>query len=487
MPFKVEVGLLVSSALVLTGCAVGPKFTRPSVSVPTAYKELPSSTNRNWKSAQPRDAVSRGKWWEQFADPELNKLEERLVVSNYNIAAAEANVRAARAAIRAARSQYFPTLITTPGITPSRLATAFGQSIGRTFTSYSFPADISWEPDLWDRIRKTVAANSAAAEASVADLENVRLSAQAELATVYFQLRAQDATKALLDSTVAANREALDLARDQCTSGIGTEEIVAQAEANLHSSLAQDANLAVTRAQYEHAVAVLIGQPASTFSIVAADWSAHPAEIAAGLPSELLERRPDIAGAERAVAQANAQLGIASAAFFPTVVLSASGGFESLSISKWFGWPARVWSLGPSVAQTLLDGGLRRATVQQFQATYDGTVASYRQTVLAAFQEVEDCLAALSILDGVIQEQDSTIDASRRALEMAEVRYQAGLDPYANVLSARITVLAGQQTAVAFRMQQMVASVQLIKALGGGWNSQSDTREQAERRIPYGN
>jgi NodT family efflux transporter outer membrane factor (OMF) lipoprotein len=284
---------------------------------------------------------------------------------------------------------------------------------------------------------------------------------------------------------VIAYQQYVALVRDQSVSGLTSDEVVAQAEANLHSALAQDANLAVARDQYEHAIAVLVGEPASTFKVLEAKWEADPPSIPAGLPSELLERRPDIASAERAVAQANAQIGIARSAFFPTILLSASAGFDGLSIAKWFEWPTRVWSLGPSFAETLFDAGQRRATVQQFQATYDRTVANYRQTVLTSFQEVEDYLAALRTLAGVIEDQDSSIQASRRALEVAEVRYNAGLDPYLNVISARISLLAAQQVGVTFRMQQMVASVQLIKALGGGWDSSEiPSPQELERRIP---
>jgi len=476
---------LLCCAVFFTGCAVTPKYNRPVVPVPTAYRELPAGANRDWKPAQPGDLASRGQWWERFADPELNSLENRLNASNYNIAAAAANVRAAQAIVRGARAQYYPTITTAPGINSSRLATAFGQTIGRTFTSYSFPLDISWEPDLWTRIRQAVSANAAAAQASVADLENVRLSAQAELAEDYFQLREQDSLKELWDSVVTAYEQSVALVRDQSASGLASDEAVAQAEASLHSALAQDANLAVARAQYEHAIAVLVGETASTFKLLEAQWEADTPSIPAGLPSELLERRPDIASAERAVAQANAQIGIARSAFFPTLLLSASAGFDGLSISKWFEWPTRVWSLGPSIAETLFDAGQRRATVQQFQATYERTVANYRQTVLTSFQEVEDYLAALRTLAGVIEDQDSSIQASRRALEVAEVRYDAGLDPYLNVISARISLLAAQQAGVTFRMQQMVASVQLIKALGGGWDSSEiPAPQELERRIP---
>jgi NodT family efflux transporter outer membrane factor (OMF) lipoprotein len=330
-----------------------------------------------------------------------------------------------------------------------------------------------------------VRANSFAAQVSVADLENVRLSAQADLAVDYYELRAQDALKEILDSTVSAYRESVELTRDLYQAGVGNDEAVAQAEAQLKATQAQDANLGVLRAQYEHAIALLTGQPASTFAVPAEALAAIPPLIPLGVPSDLLERRPDIAAAERAVAQANAQIGIAKTAFFPIVTLSASAGFQSLSIAKWLEWPSRIWSVGPSLAQTIFDAGLRRATVQQFQASYDQTVANYRQTVLTAFQEVEDSLAALKILTIVIAEQDSAIESAGRSLQEADVRYQAGIDPYLNVLAAQTALLADRQLAVTFRMQEMVASVQLIKALGGGWDaSQIPSPRELEKSIP---
>jgi NodT family efflux transporter outer membrane factor (OMF) lipoprotein len=479
---------LVSAAVLLTACSIGPKYTKPSALVPPAYKEVGApNVEGNWKPAQPRDNAARGKWWERFNDPQLNQLEDKLNISNQNIAAAAANVQDARAMIREAHAQYFPTVTANPGITNSRLSTAFGQTIGANFTTYSLPLDVSWEPDLWGRVRNTVKANTFAAQASVADLENVRLSAQADLAVDYYELRAQDALKHLLDSTVSAYQEALGLTRDLYRAGVGNDEAVAQAEAQLKATEAQDTNLGVLRAQYEHAIALLAGQPASTFEIPVGTLEASPPSVPLGIPSELLERRPDIAAAERAVAQANAQIGIAKTAFFPTITLSASAGLQSLSIAKWLEWPSRIWSVGPGLTQTIFDAGLRKATVQQYQASYDQTVANYRQSVLTAFQQVEDNLAALRILTQVIEEQDSASESAARSLKEAEVRYNAGIDPYLNVLNAQTALFADQQAAVNFRMQQMVASVQLIKALGGGWDaSQIPSSKELGARIPDG-
>ncbi|HXP86643.1 MAG TPA: efflux transporter outer membrane subunit [Bryobacteraceae bacterium] len=469
-------------------CTIGPKYVKPSAPVPPAYKEVgASNVSGDWKLARPSDDAARGRWWERFNDPRLNQLEEKLNISNQNIVAAAANVQAARAMIREARAQYFPSLTVNPGIANSRLSTGFGKPLGIVYSAYSLPFDATWEPDLWGRIRKTVQSNTLAAQASVADLENVRLSAQSELAADYYELRSQDALKQLLDSTVSAYQEALELSRDLSKAGIGNDEAVAQDETQLKATEAQDTDLGVLRAQYEHAIALLSGQTASEFALPAEVLKTSPPPIPLGVPSELLERRPDIAAAERAVAQANAQIGIAKTAFFPAVTLSASAGLQSLSIAKWLEWPSRMWSVGPTLAQTIFEGGLRKATVQQFQATYDQTVANYRETVLTAFQQVEDNLAALRILAQVIEQQDSAIESAGRSLEEAEVRYKAGIDPYLNVIAAQTTLLNSQQTAVNFRTQQMVASVQLIKALGGGWEaSQIPSPQDLGKRPPSG-
>jgi NodT family efflux transporter outer membrane factor (OMF) lipoprotein len=461
---------LAAALMLLAGCSAGPRYTTPSAPLPTAYKELASSAG-GWKLAEPGDELSRGAWWERFNDGQLNELERRVDISNQNIAAAAANVQVARALIREARAQYLPQLTVNPAITNSRLSTAFGQSVGLNFSTFVLPFDASWEPDLWGRIRTTVKANTFAAQASIADLEDVRLAAQADLAADYYELRAQESLKRLLDAVVAADQEALDLTVDLCAAGMDADEAVAQAEAQLKAAQAQDTTAAILRAQYEHAIAVLAGQPPSEFSIPDEIVRQSLPSIPAGIPSKLLERRPDIAAAERAVAQANAQIGIASKAYFPNVTLSAAAGLQSLSMANWLTWPARMWSLGPNLAQTVFDGGARKATVQQYQAAYDATVANYRQTVLAAFEQVEDNLSAVRILHQAIEQQDSAIASSVRNLEDAGVRYRAGLDPYFNVIAARKALLSGQQAAVSFRTQQMVAGVQLIKAWGGGWDA----------------
>jgi len=463
--------LLAAAFSLLAGCDFAPKYTRPSTPVVPSYKELGTpAADGEWKAAQPADESARGKWWESFRDPRLNALEEKLNISNQNIAAAAANVQASRALIQEARAQYFPALSANPAITNSHLSTAFGQTFSATFNTYALPLEASWEPDLWGRVRNSVRASRFAAEASVADLENVRLSAQADLAADYYELRGQDALKQVLDSTVAAYRETLELTLDVYKAGLGNDEAVAQAEAQLKAAQAQDTNLGVLRAQYEHAIALLTGQPASTFELAVAPLAEGPPAIPAGVPSELLERRPDIAAAERAVAQANAEIGIARAAFYPSITLSAAAGFQTVSAARWLEWPSRVWSVGPSLAQSIFDAGLRRATVQQYVAIYDQTVANYRETVLSAFQQVEDDLAALRILSQAIEQENEAIDAAGRNLEEAGVRYKAGVDPYLNVLVAQTNLLNAQQAAVSFRVERLVAGVHLIKALGGGWD-----------------
>ncbi len=463
---------LVTAAVLAAACTVGPRYKRPAVPVPTTYLELGApNLTADWKVAQPGDAAGRGRWWTIFGDSLLDELEDKLNISNQNIAAAAANVLAARAMIREARSQYFPAVTINPAVTNLRLATGFGRPLGINITTYSLPLEASWEPDFWGRVRNTVSSRAFAAQGSVADLENVRLAAQAELALDYFELRGQDDLKDVLDAAVRAYQESLDVTRARYTAGLESDEAVALAERQVQVTQAQDTNLGVLRTQYEHAIAVLSGQLPSTFSIPVQTVKLTPPEIPIGMPSDLLERRPDIASAERAVAQANAQIGIAQTAFFPNVLLSGSAGFESLSIPQLLSWPNRVWSVGPSLAQVIFDGGLRRATVQQFRAQYDQATASYRQTVLTAFQEVEDNLAALRILTQVIEQQDLAVESSGRGRQIAETRYIGGIDPYLNVLAAETAWLNDQQAAVTFRTQRMAASVQLVKALGGGWET----------------
>jgi NodT family efflux transporter outer membrane factor (OMF) lipoprotein len=470
---KAAVLMMWTAPLFIAGCSLAPKYERPPVQTSGAYKEIkPGEAKDQWKTGRPKDEAIKGPWWQLFDDPDLDALEKKTDVSNQNIASVAAAFLEARAVVKEARSQYFPTVTAAPGVTRSRLGTpsALGPP-GATFTEYTLPFDASWEPDLWGRVRNTVKANVLAAQASAADLENMRLSVQAELAVDYYELRNQDALKPLLDATVTADEDALKLTQTLYKAGLQSDQAVAQAEELLKSAQVLDTNLGILRAQYEHAIAVLVGDPPSSFSIPAEVVKANPPTIPVGLPSQLLERRPDIASAERAVAAANARIGVAKSAYFPDLTLSAAAGFEALALADWFSWPSRFWAVGAGLSETLFDGGLRRATVSQYRAAYDLTVANYRQTVLAAFQQVEDNLSSLRVLSLSVQQQCEAVQSAQRYLDEANVRYKAGLDPYLNVIAAQITLSGDQQAALNLQMQQMTASVQLIKALGGGWDA----------------
>lgn len=484
-----KLAIIIVALIFLDGCVVGPKYSKPPVDTPPAYKELTPADFKvtdGWKVAQPKDDALHGKWWEIFNDPQLNALEEKVDISNQNIAASTASFFAARALVKEARAQYFPTVAASLSITNSRQPTVVNQpgSTAST-TTYSLPFDATWQPDLWGRVRNTVRSDVYAAQASAADLEGVRLTVHAEVAADYYQLRGQDALKQLLDSTVIAYGESLNLTQALYETGIDSDEAVAQAETQLDATEAQDTNLGILRAQYEHAIALLTGQPASTFSIPVEPLKPNAPAIPIGVPSQLLERRPDIAAAERAMAQANAQIGIAKAAFYPTLTLGAAAGLESTSFTDWFTWPSRFWSVGPSLAETIFDAGLRRATVEQFRALYDQTVANYREIVLTGFQQIEDNLSTLRILSQEIQQQDAAVRSAERNLQIATDRYKLGIDPYLNVITAQATLLGNRQTAVNLRTQQMTASVQLIEALGGGWDaSEIPTQKDLIAKAP---
>ena len=498
-----SIALALSASLLLSGCVVGPKYNRPAPTVPSTAvpkpptKELTPADYKStdgWKVAQPGDAVLKGKWWEIFNDPQLNALEEKVDISNQNIASSTATYLAARAIVKEARSQYFPTVSVGPGITNERqpiLGSSNSGSGGTTqvtnssFTEYTLPFDATWVPDLWGRVRNTVRANAASAQADEADLENVRLTAHAEVAVDYYQLRGQDELKQLLDSTVVAYQESLNLTKALYETGIDSDEAVAQAETQLESTQAADTNLGILRAQYEHAIAMLVGEPASTFSISQDPLKSTPPAIPYGVPSQLLERRPDIAATERLMEQANAQIGVATAAYYPTVTLSAGAGLTSTSFTNWFTWPSRFWSVGPSATETIYDGGLRHATVIQYRRQYDATVANYRESVFTAFQQVEDNLATLRILSKQIQQQDTAVASADRNLKIATDRYKLGIDPYLNVITAQTTLLSNKQSAVTLRIQQMTASVQLVEALGGGWDaSQLPSKKDVASNTP---
>ena len=468
----------VLSSVFLIGCNVGPKYVRAPVDTPQGYKELSvpeGTTVQGWKVATPADATLHGNWWEIFNEPELNSLEAQLNISNQNIAQATASLMQARALVKESRAQLFPTV--TGGTSVSRIrnplagTSAAGTGNVSSFNEYNLPFDASWVPDLWGRVRNTIASNVAGAQLSAADLENVRLTAQAELAVDYFSLRGQDALKQLLDTTVVAYQQSLDLTKALYETGIDSDEAVAQAETQLESTQAADTNLGILRANFEHAIATLIGKPASSFSLEVKALTATPPSVPIGVPSQLLERRPDIAAAERSMASANAQIGVARAAYFPTLTLTGVLGLESTHIADWFTWPARYWSVGASMAETIFDAGLRKATVQQFRATYDADVAAYRQTVLTAFQQVEDDLSTLRLLSQQVQQQDAAVSSANRNQVLANDRYRLGIDPYLNVITAQASYLTNKQVAQNLRIQQMTVTVQLIEALGGGWDS----------------
>jgi NodT family efflux transporter outer membrane factor (OMF) lipoprotein len=472
----------------ILGCNVGPKYVRPVVPAPPAFKELApeeAPDGSTWKPAQPQDATIRGKWWELFQEPELNALEEKLNISNQNIAQSYANFMAARAQVRQARSSYYPTLSVGPSYTRNRSSQTGSAASNPNSNLFNLPFDVSWEPDLWGRVRNTVHQNSYAAQASAADLENVKLTAQANLAVFYFQLRGQDALRQLFQKTAEVDRQSLELTRVLFNSGMDNDEAVAQAEIALKDAEASVTNTGVARAQYEHAIALLVGEPASIFSIPVAPLVTRVPAIPIDVPSELLERRPDIAAAERTMAEANASIGVQKAAYYPTLSISGTAGFEATKVSKWLTSPSRYWSVGPTASETIFDGGLRKSTVAQSKALYDADVANYQQVVLTAFQQTEDNLSSLRILTRQIEQQQDAVTSAQRYFDVASARYRTGLDPYLNVFTAQSTLLSNQQTVITLRVEQIVSSVQLIEALGGGWNSaQLPSEKKVAARIP---
>jgi NodT family efflux transporter outer membrane factor (OMF) lipoprotein len=477
MTFPFRRGALGATAIVaiaFTGCAVGPNYKRPTAPIPQTWKEEEAASPEmkgQWKASEPKDEAHRGRWWEVFNDPALNALEEQVSISNLNVAQSEAQLRAARAAIRVARADFFPTVTASGGVTRSQAAhTASGVVTGPA-TGYSVSADASWEVDVFGRIRRNVEANVASAQASAADLESVRLTFQAELASDYFQLRGIDAQKRLLDSNVDAYQKALQLTVNRHNQGVVSGVDVAQAETQLYTTRAQSTDLGLARAQFEHAIAILVGRPPQGFSIAVAPLEGEPPPVPVSLPSELLERRPEIAAAERRVASANAQVGVATAGFFPQLLLAASGGYGSSTLSQLFNLPNRFWSIGPTLVATLFQGGRRRALREEAVAQYDFSVAAYRLSVLTAFQQVEDDLAALAILsDESVQQADATA-ASERALTLARNRYEGGITTYLEVVTAQAAALANERVSIELLTRRMTASVDLIKALGGGWRA----------------
>ncbi len=485
----------------LCGCTVGPRYHRPPVGIPAAYKEDSAAAYRGadagtWRAAAPADAALKGAWWHIFAEPELDALEQQLDINNQNIAQYFQNFMAARAQIGEARAELFPAASVDASVTrahesrqisgvvtPSAASAASGATgaagsagtvaVGGSsnVTVFSLPADVSWAPDLWGRIRNSVAQYRYAAQVSAADLQNERLTEQATLAEYYFELRGEDALQDIYDRTVAANQQSLTLTQGLVQTGIDSPEDVAQAQVTLSNALANAAGVAAQRAQYEHAIATLVGKPASEFSLPVRVLSSRTPPIPIGVPSALLQRRPDIAAAERTMAEANAQIGIATAAYFPSLSLSGSAGLESTSLGSLFSAPAFVWSLGAVASETLFDGGLRSATVAQYRAVYNGDVAAYRQTVLNAFQQVEDGIATLRVLSHQLERQHQAVQAAQQYATIALARYQTGIDPYLNVMSAQTTLLADELTEISEQVSELTAAVQLIQSLGGGWDA----------------
>ena len=453
-------------ALALAACAVGPDYQRPEAAVSAAYKEAVG-----WKVAEPRDEASRGNWWEIFGDPKLSALIESIDMSNQNVLLAEARFRQAQALAAQSRAALFPTLDADASITRSRSPT------GPSVDNRSVALNSFWEIDLWGRLRRALESSAANAQASAADLAAARLLAQAELASSYFQLRVLDAQKQLLGDTVTAFDKSLELTRNRYAAGVAAKVDVVQAETQLKSTLAQSIDTGVQRAQLEHAIAILVGKPPSKFSIAPVPLAVTMPRIPLGLPSELLERRPDVAAAERRAAAANAQVGVAKAAYFPSLTLSASGGFRSANAADLFTAPSRFWSIGPALAQSIFDAGLRHAQTEQAIAAYDATVAQYRQAVLAGFQEVEDNLAALRILEEEAKVQDEAVRAARESVVLTTNQYKAGTVSYNNVVTVQTTQLNNERVAVGILGRRLVAAATLVKALGGGWDTAALARK----------
>ena len=466
--------VVVAGATLLTSCAVGPDYQRPAVQTPAAFKEA-----ADWKIAEPRDELARGSWWEIFGDSELNALIGQINLSNQSLKVSAARYRQAQALTQSARAAFLPTVSATANSTRSRAAAARTQGGNEVASNYNLTLNAGWELDLWGRIRRTVESNVASAQASAADLESMRLSLQSELANNYFQLRVNDAQKQLFEDTITAYQKSLELSRNRYAVGVAGKVDVVQAETQLLSAQAQALDVGVQRAQLEHAIAVLIGKAPADFSVrniesnagASVDWKVTMPTVPPGLPSSLLERRPDIAAAERRVAAANAQVGVAKAAYFPTLSLSASGGFSGVALANWISAPNRFWSLGPSLAETLFDFGKRAALSDQAIAVYDQNVATYRLAVLTAFQDAEDNIAALRILEQEAKVQTEAVRAARESVTLTINQYKAGTVSYLSVVTVQTALLSNERTAVALLGRRLNATVGLIRALGGGWNA----------------
>ena len=471
---KFRLTCLVIGVPLLASCAIGPDYKRPDVQTPNTYKET-----ADWKLAAPKDELSRGKWWSVFGDKELDALIEQVSVSNQSLKASEARYRQAQALTQSARASYLPTVSASASSTRSRAASARSIGSNDVATNHNLSLGAGWELDVWGRIRRTVESNDASAQASAADLEAARLSLQSELATSYFQLRVNDAQRQLFADTITAYEKSLELTKNRYAVGVAGKVDIVQAQTQLLSAQAQAIDLGVQRAQLEHAIAVLIGKAPVDFSVRdiessggdSVDWKVAMPIVPVGLPSTLLERRPDIAAAERRAASANAQIGVAKAAYFPTLSLSATGGFSSSTLMNWISAPNRFWSLGPSLAETLFDFGKRAALSDQAVAAYDQNVATYRETVLAAFQDVEDNVAALRILEAEAKVQAEAVRAARESVALTINQYKAGTVSYLSVVTVQTALLSNERTSVGLLGRRLSATVGLIRALGGGWSA----------------
>ena len=471
----------LAAVALLASCNLAPDYTRPSVPIPAAYKEgaiAGAEAGVHWAEARPRDDAVRTQWWRPYRDPVLDGLEEQVLVSNQTLQADEAAYRQARALVVEANSALFPTVSTTPSVTASRPARTGGGSgsgggtnAGSGGKLYSLPVAASYEPALWGQIHNTVAVSAANAQASAGDLANARLSLQAQLAQDYFQVRALDEERRILEATAASYRQEMDLTLKLVVDGIDSYVDLAQIRAQLDTVTAQATDLGTSRAQFEHAIAVLTGHAPADFSLAVAAFTALPPPVPVALPSQLLERRPDIAAAERRVAAANAQIGVARAAYYPSLTLSATGGFESSQLSRLLAGPSFFWTLGAQMSETVLDFGYREGENEQARAAYDEAVATYRQTVLGGFQAVEDNLAALRILTTELAQRKAAAGSSRQYLDLAQARFQAGIDSYLNVSTAETAKLTNEENAVLTQLELMQASVALVLATGGGWEA----------------
>ena len=470
MALRITKAIATVAAFLAAGCAIAPPYVRPQVPVPPAYKENQEAGGDQLQPARPSDRVSRQGWWDVFGDARLNRLEGRLSAGNPTLAEAEARVREARAVVQRDRAEYFPLVTANASATRSRAgANSRGGATTGTLTDYALGVGASWEPDLWGRIRASVAAGGASAQASAGDLENARLSLSSELAVDYFQSRSLDAELDLFDQTIKAYQRAATLTRNQYDAGIVSRADVEQADTQLASAQAQAIDVRLQRAQLEHAIAVLIGEPPVALSLASLPLEGEPPVVPAEVPSRTPERRPDVAAAERRVAAANAQIGVASSAFFPSVTLSGDVGFQATRLQQWLSWPTAVWSVGPALAMTLFDGGARRAAKTQAVAGYDEMVGAYRQTVLSAFQDVEDNLAAERLLAEEAGRQAAAVAAANRSLEISLNQYRAGLVSYLQVATQQTALLTNQRAAVSLTGRRFIAAVQLVRALGGGW------------------